>query len=142
MSGLESRVSSANRIGHRRRDGQPAMAIAARSYISAIGRNWRNALERQLFDHGSAVVVLDNWSESLTRRAAQMPDILVVVAGDNGARFLIAPKFDGNVERKLNRFARRTRKRQSRQSITCWNERRFFSRQILERKRWNLKVAG
>jgi len=57
-------------------------------------------LERRLFDRGSTVLVLENWSESL-RGALKNAGLLVVVAGDNGGDFFLQT-FDGHVTRELN----------------------------------------
>jgi sulfate adenylyltransferase large subunit len=55
-------------------------------------------LERQLFDHGSTVVVLDHWNESLTA-GLRKAGILVLVAGDRPGQFQIVTS-DGEVELK------------------------------------------
>jgi hypothetical protein len=55
-------------------------------------------LERQLFDHGSTVVVLDHWNESLTA-VLRNAGILVLVAGDRPGQFQIVTS-DGEVELK------------------------------------------
>jgi sulfate adenylyltransferase large subunit len=55
-------------------------------------------LERQLFEHGSAVVVLDEGHENLTA-ALRNAGILVLVAGDGPGQFQIVTS-DGEVELK------------------------------------------
>ena len=56
-------------------------------------------LERQLFDHGSAVVVLDQWNDSLTA-ALRNAGILVLVAAETGAANFQIVTSDGEIELK------------------------------------------
>jgi sulfate adenylyltransferase subunit 1 len=57
------------------------------------------ALERHLFDHGSAVVVLDQWNDTLTS-ALRNAGILVLVTADTGAANFQIVTSDGEIELK------------------------------------------
>jgi sulfate adenylyltransferase large subunit len=61
-------------------------------------RHLAQVIERQLFDHGSVVVVLERWSDSLTA-ALRNAGILVLVTGDRPDHFQIVTG-DGEVELK------------------------------------------